>query len=141
MIWYIEGQSCKFTCTSNSGCGGPSHLTGKSGNLTSPNFPRQYNENTICEWTISVPIKRLVQLTFVDFDIEGERNCNYDSVEVRDGLLSYSPLLGKFCGNQSTFRVFSTSNKMFVLFKSDSSLNKKGFRAIFTAVVTKGKLS
>ena len=50
-------------------CGG--HLTGESGEFTSPNFPERYPNDTECNWEITVPEGKKVNLTFLSFNVSG----------------------------------------------------------------------
>ena len=62
------------------GCGG--NITTPSGSIVSKNYPNDYPHNTDCEWLITVEEGHSVDLTFIDFDVEGTTNCNYDYVAV-----------------------------------------------------------
>ena len=55
----------------------------------------------------------------------------YDYVEVRDGLDSGSPLLGKYCGYRIPDDMRSSTNQLYVKFVSDGSVQKGGFAATF----------
>ena len=55
----------------------------------------------------------------------------YDYVEVRDGHEDDSPLIGKYCGYRLPDDIQSTSNKLYVKFVSDASVQKGGFAATF----------
>lgn len=66
-------------------------------------------------------------------------NCNYDYVAVYDGMvISSSTLIGKFCGSALPENVRSVSNAVTVVFKTDGSVTKGGFRALYAE--TFGKL-
>ncbi|CAM2117732.1 unnamed protein product [Caretta caretta] len=74
---------------------------------------------------------RVVQYDTI-FRTEGGR-CQYDYIEIYDGPLHTSPLLGKICsGSYLTYT--SSSNLMTVRFHSDSSVTKKGFRADYYTI-------
>ncbi|XP_028515415.1 CUB and peptidase domain-containing protein 1-like [Exaiptasia diaphana] len=97
----------------------------KDNTLHSPNYPRNYPTNTHCMYTIPVHQNTVLNLKFVDFDMEDSSDCSYDYVEVRDNEQSY----GKYCG-----RSLRGSNIMLedtpyvnVIFHSDKSLSKRGF--------------
>ena len=55
----------------------------------------------------------------------------YDYLEIRDGHEETSPLIGKFCGYKLPDDIKSTSNKLYVKFVSDGSVQKAGFAASF----------
>jgi len=54
------------------GCGGT--LTGSAGNLTSPNYPGDFPENSHCVWYIKVP-SGIVSLKFDDVDLGNAAGC------------------------------------------------------------------
>jgi len=62
------------------GCGGI--LKKPSGKFTSPNYPRNYPIDTVCEWTILVDWGHSVELTVKDISIHSENNCTDDSLTV-----------------------------------------------------------
>ena len=70
------------------------------------------------------------------FNIEFCTSCCYDAVKVYDGADDSAPLLGLFCGDKLPDDLISSSNYLFVSFKSDAYTRKNGFR---TTYKTKGK--
>lgn len=52
---------------------------------------------------------------------------NYDTLEVRDGPTSSSPLIGEYHGTQAPQFLISTGNYMYLLFTTDSSRASVGF--------------
>ncbi|XP_066541688.1 ST14 transmembrane serine protease matriptase a [Hoplias malabaricus] len=105
-------------------CGGL--LTGTSGSFTSPNYPKYYPPLTNCEWTIEVPVNMNVKVIFSKFMLsKNEPNCPKDYVQVNGERL---------CGTlqANTVRT-SNTNKMTVVFSSDSSLVDRGFDATYVA--------
>ena len=70
-------------------------------------------------------------LTALTVKVENHDHCVYDFVEVRDGHEDNSRLLGKYCGHRMPDDVKSTTNKMYVKFVSDASVQKGGFAAVF----------
>nr|XP_033495310.1 cubilin [Epinephelus lanceolatus] len=109
------------------GCGGT--LSG-TGQIRSPYHPNAYPHNKVCEWVINQPEGYVVTLNFLSFDVEGG-SCRYDSVEVRDGSTSSSPLLGLFCGVNMPPLLQSTQRSMYIRFKTDSSVSNNGFEAAY----------
>ncbi|XP_068631046.1 tolloid-like protein 1 [Battus philenor] len=111
-------------------CGGDIEVD-NSGHLESPNYPDDYQPNKLCIWRLSVPQDYQVALRFHSFEVENHDTCNYDKVKVRDGDSMDSPLIGMFCGHKIPPDIRSTSNKLLVIFESDSSVQKAGFSATF----------
>lgn len=62
------------------GCGGI--LRKPYGGFTSPDYPRGYPSNTVCEWTIIVDWGQSVELTINDFSMHNVPNCFLDSLTV-----------------------------------------------------------
>jgi tolkin protein len=63
--------------------------------------------------------------------MENHENCVYDYVEVRDGHEDNARLIGKYCGPKMPADVKSTTNRLYVKFVSDASVQKAGFAATF----------
>lgn len=113
-------------------CGGT--FTKMAGSMRSPDYPEDYPESVTCQWVIKLPVQYKVRLEFTDFLLENSESCRFDFVLVMDGLPSSPTPVGKFCGNGSKDAVESKSNFLTVLFKSDSSMTKKGFEAYWSAI-------
>lgn len=101
------------------------------GRLESPNYPLEYLASKECIWKITVPKEYQVALHFQSFEVENHDSCVYDYVEVRDGDSADSRLIGVFCGYKIPPDIRSSSNKLFVKFVSDGSVQKAGFSATF----------
>ena len=73
-------------------------------------------------------------MQFVDFEIEGSFNCQYDYLEVRDGDSENSTLVGKYCGdpNVTPEPVYSSLNYLWMRFKTDGSVSNRGFSINYT---------
>nr|AHH80651.1 tolloid [Antheraea pernyi] len=111
-------------------CGGDIEVD-SSGHLESPNYPDDYQPNKLCIWKLSVPPNYQVALRFHSFEVENHDTCSYDKVKVRDGDSMDSVLIGMFCGHKIPPDIRSTSNKLLVIFESDSTVQKAGFSATF----------
>ncbi|XP_034964745.1 adhesion G-protein coupled receptor G6 isoform X2 [Zootoca vivipara] len=101
-------------------------LSSPTGIFTSPCFPSVYPNSQACKWTIRAPSGFIIQITFVDFEIEEAPNCIYDFLTIGEK---------KVCGVTAKGLSFnSTGNEMIVTFTSDFSIQKKGFNASYTRV-------
>ncbi|XP_061840054.1 dorsal-ventral patterning tolloid-like protein 1 isoform X1 [Nerophis lumbriciformis] len=110
-------------------CGGD--INKDSGQIQSPNYPDDYRPSKECVWRITVSEGYNVGLSFQAFEIERHDSCTYDYLEVRDGPLETSPLIGRFCGYDKPEDVRSTSHTLWMKFVSDGTVNKAGFAANF----------
>uniref|UniRef100_A0A3Q3MXM2 Cubilin n=1 Tax=Mastacembelus armatus TaxID=205130 RepID=A0A3Q3MXM2_9TELE len=126
------------TSPSDPGCGGT--FTDSEGIIISPNWPNNYAHNRQCIYLIRLPAGEQVALNFTHLDIESHSSCTFDYVEVRDGRMETDPLIGKYCGSTLPAPILSSSNSLWIRFKSDSSVSRAGFRAIYT-VACGGTLS
>ncbi|XP_039563438.1 adhesion G-protein coupled receptor G6 isoform X2 [Passer montanus] len=105
-------------------------LTDPSGVFTSPCFPSDYPNSQACKWIIRAPHGFIIQLTFIDFDIEEAPGCIYDSLTLDNGE---SPM--NLCGITAKGLSYnSIGNEMIVSFKSDFSIQKKGFNASYVRI-------
>ncbi|XP_021357124.1 cubilin-like [Mizuhopecten yessoensis] len=124
-------------------CGGTLYLTDgvTSGYFTSPNYPNVYPHNVDCTWVITAPSSHSLQLDFVDnFYIEDHNQCRFDYIEVRDGGTINSPVLSHLCGSTTPSTVRSTGNVMFVRFRTDASVARAGFRAMYKIAECGGRI-
>jgi len=63
------------------GCGGSIHA--QEGNISSPNYPANYNDSIECVWDIAAANGYHIISTFQSpFDLEGIIGCRNDFVEV-----------------------------------------------------------
>ncbi|TTX39227.1 CUB and zona pellucida-like domain-containing protein 1 [Bagarius yarrelli] len=129
-------SSCRYyggCCPDYNSCGG--HLYG-SGSISSPYYPNYYHDNAYCVWQLSAPAGQTVFLSFQDVDLE--RCCNCDYVNMYDGPSTASRLIGKLCHNDTNQLDFqSSSSYMTVLFRSDYSGVGRGFKAYFSSSLNK----
>ncbi|KAH6946363.1 hypothetical protein HPB50_013073 [Hyalomma asiaticum] len=66
---------------------------------------------------------------FNDFELEPHQECAYDHISLYDGDSTDAPTLGRFCGAKVPHPILSTTNRMYMVFKSDASVQRKGFKA------------
>ena len=98
-------------------CGGS--FTAPNGHLTSPSYPDKYLKKADCIYNITQPAGTVIVLKFLNMDIHSysyDRTCYHsNNLEIRDGLLSVSPLLGKvLCGNSIPDPIQTTQNNLWM---------------------------
>lgn len=114
-------------------------LTKSSDTFCSPDYDTSeaYPGNLTCTWVISLQEKR-IKLSFLTFDLQNAspacQDCDF--VSVRDGKYSNSPVIGTFCGSRIPNDVLSTGNHMWIHFRSDGSVEKRGFKMSYTTYDT-----
>ncbi|CAM9699591.1 unnamed protein product [Lampetra fluviatilis] len=105
------------------------------GELHTPNYPLgYYPSSTTLQWTLRSEGPR-IQITFLDFDLEADGHCVYDSLKVYDGPDASSPLLLSACGGERPADVVSSGAALHVAFTSDATVESRGFWLSFVTVV------
>ncbi|CAG2060490.1 unnamed protein product [Timema podura] len=61
--------------------------------------------------------------------MEPHQECAYDHIVIYDGDSPDSHTLGRFCGSKIPHPILASGNQMFMVFKSDASVQRKGFFA------------
>jgi len=120
-IHYCYYTSCNYT------------LTQSTGSFQSPNYPNSYPAGQYCSWRIKVPEGLQVVLKFPKFSLQ--KGADTDNVQLYDGQNETSPSLGVYSGDTTppAAGVRSSSNELFVIFKTDSKNNFAGFQASYSA--------
>jgi len=105
------------------------HMVSSGDKVQSVNYPQRYQPNSDCKWTLEGPLDAGMMLQFYEFDTEK----HFDQVQVlagartEDRAFTLATLSGQL---NLTARPFVTgSNFLIVKFKSDSLVEKRGFRA------------
>uniref|UniRef100_A0A8D2NE01 Transmembrane protease, serine 15 n=1 Tax=Zonotrichia albicollis TaxID=44394 RepID=A0A8D2NE01_ZONAL len=109
-------------------CGGPVELWEPNSTFSSANFPNNYPNLASCVWYLNAENGKNIQLHFQVFDLENI----YDVVEIRDGRGPDSLLLAVYTERGPLPDVFSATNQMTVILRTDESSTGKGFLANFT---------
>ncbi|KAK7176116.1 hypothetical protein R3I93_000390 [Phoxinus phoxinus] len=131
--FYITGRYC--TACRQGWSGGDCLTCGEviqrpQGHVTLESYPI----NAKCEWTLQVGRGATVELRFSMISLESDHSCRYDYVEVRDGDSLKSPVIGRYCGDDSPSPIRSSGNSLHILFVSDGYNNYDGFFATFQEV-------
>ena len=116
------------------GCGG--RLTKPTGVISSPGYPSVYPNSIVCVWHVDQALGTGIQLNITDFYLEsssGGESCQYDALTVWGGEDRTSPRLTQLCNRRvSSTVVTALGNQMLIEFRSDSSVQGKGFTATYT---------
>ena len=113
-------------------------LTAVNGTFQSPNFPRKYPDGQYCSWRITVNATQQIHLMFTNFSLENENDT--DELYVYDGVNATGEVLGVFYGGHPPPKegIYSSSNRMFLIFKSDKTVSYSGFSASYYVVYKSG---
>uniref|UniRef100_A0A6P4EJQ7 Cubilin n=1 Tax=Drosophila rhopaloa TaxID=1041015 RepID=A0A6P4EJQ7_DRORH len=134
--------SILFEMVEQDSCGGT--FTGRNGYIKSPNWPKAYGNSEECEWILRAPLGHRLELVVKNFTLEkGMDGCMNDWLEIRNGDSESSPLIGRYCSTDIPSRLPSFGNAMHLKFRSDGSIQYKGFLLNWqqTGVGCGGKLS
>ncbi|XP_030220114.1 neuropilin and tolloid-like protein 1 isoform X1 [Gadus morhua] len=100
------------------------------GSFTSPNYPEKYPADRECIYIIEASPRQCIDLFFLErYSIEPSWDCKFDHIEVRDGPFGFSPIIGRYCGQQSPAYVHSSGRYLYIKFVSDGELEATGFSA------------
>ena len=96
-----------------------------SGEMASPNFPRNYPNDLHERKTIKVAKGNVINIHFTDFELESPDQ--FDYVELTDGDGTF---LGRFGGKEYSGEgvIASVTETVHVLFHTDGSYTKSGWR-------------
>ena len=99
--------------------------------IKSPNYPSPYGNNDNCHWKIQTSAGGRIELRFEEFETE----TRHDSLSVYNGRSNSnsqhirSPLSGSLNPNN----IVSTGNEMYLVWDSDATTRRKGFKIEITA--------
>ncbi|XP_048582610.1 dorsal-ventral patterning tolloid-like protein 1 [Nematostella vectensis] len=122
LITYSEFEGCNKTLTSSSGV------------IESPYYPDSYPLNVNCTYRIQVTAGQLVSLAIEFLDLAYSSACSDDALEVWDGPVGSSALIGRYCGYMIGQWVQSNGNELTVQFWSDLTETRRGFKVLYRAV-------
>lgn len=102
-----------------------------------PNSTYKNNESYTLTFKPRIP-GQIINVSFINFDIETNATCNYDKLKIYDGLTTSSQLLGTFCGTNSPGLVKATNanGALTFSFESDKDIANSGWKAIVRSVMT-----
>ncbi|MBN3304033.1 NETO1 protein, partial [Amia calva] len=102
----------------------------EGGLFTSPNYPSKYPPERECIYIIEAAPRQCIDLYFDEkYSIEPSWECKFDHIEVRDGPFGFSPIIGRYCGQQSPPYIKSSGRYLWIKFFADGELEAIGFSA------------
>ncbi|XP_022226345.2 cubilin homolog [Drosophila obscura] len=123
-----------YYSTSNefpNGCGGDISLGDDFGNLANP--PYDNRNHSLCTWRISVPAGSILRISFTDFNMGTETNCNLDNIKFYKVLPDASEgLVQTLCGSTMPDDFDVNSNRAVVVAKKSPNFDGLGFQFSFT---------
>ena len=123
-----QGFDAFYTSTtSTSGCSGATTLTATSGSFSDGSMTNNYNNNQFCSWLIQPP-SGTVTLSFSAFATE----VSFDRVLVFDGVDNTAPQIGSFDGSAIPANLTSTTNSLYIEFRTNGTITNAGWDASYT---------
>ena len=105
--------------------------------INTPSYPSKYPNNKQCSWKITGPIGTKIQILSFNYDLEQNGYCKFDYLKIYDGPSSKEMLSNRdalLCGDYSFDGMTSSSNTLFLEFRSDSSYKFSGFQFGYSIV-------
>ena len=90
---------------------------------------------------INFLVLQVIELDFLDFAMEIDRACSFDSLVVFDGEDTDAHALGHLCGADVPLPVLTHGNTATLVMTTDHSVTGKGFQITYTAVQMTCKLN
>ncbi|XP_015771316.1 PREDICTED: dorsal-ventral patterning protein tolloid-like isoform X1 [Acropora digitifera] len=112
------------TSTTTPGCGAV-----QNNKLRSPGYPNRYPRNISCVYRVHIPFNQELIVYFKYFELERGWNCRYDYLRISDDR---NKTIGTYCGDQTGERVRVVATVAVLTFRSDSSVQYRGFELIFS---------
>ena len=101
--------------------------------LTSPNYPQNYDNDLEQVEVLTADSGEQIQIDFIDFRLEGDEGCSYDYVTITEEVQgAIETILEKTCGprqqNTTFCKIYSKTEEVTVTFKSDEIVTDRGFK-------------
>ncbi|KAJ8043059.1 Low-density lipoprotein receptor-related protein 5 [Holothuria leucospilota] len=116
-------------------------LTSSSGQIISEGYPSMYPNNLSCLWYIIAPSDKVIEIEFLDVDLEIPNSNNecLDTVSVYDGTVDSKLLSRPFCGDGPGWprfptRMLSTLHHMTVVMETNGTGTGRGIVAEYRHV-------
>ncbi|XP_066440814.1 cubilin [Eleutherodactylus coqui] len=110
------------------------NIQGSYGQIASPLWPREYPHHSNYIWYVNVEPGRIIEVRFLEMDIEDHAHCGYDKLQIFDGSGTQFHLMGRYCGVAPPPTLFSFGSAVTIQFISDNSISQRGFLLEWTAV-------
>ncbi|KAG6453574.1 hypothetical protein O3G_MSEX008219 [Manduca sexta] len=112
-----------------------------SGFIYSKNYPKNYDNNLDCTWTIGVPRNHRIEFSLIDLDLYSSRSV-YEEADDDSSCGDYikiydernSNYTNKICPNSNITKVITRNNKAYVQFVTNNYGTAKGFKIGFNTI-------
>ncbi|KAE8613612.1 hypothetical protein XENTR_v10007785 [Xenopus tropicalis] len=111
-------------------------ITGNNGTIKFP-LSSNYSINSVCRWTLVVKKAKMMEIRFLQLDIEDHATCNFDYLS----FTANEKTIRKVCGSIIPSPLIVHSNQVIVTFFSDGTFTGRGFEIQFLEIQTKAAFS
>ncbi|KAH0809453.1 hypothetical protein GEV33_013339 [Tenebrio molitor] len=131
-----RGFKANYT-TVSLGCGGI--MKNNTGTFSTPQYPNSYPPGQVCKWIIAATPGHVIQILWMNFQLEKSYECMYDYVEIFDNNTEtgHGYSIGKYCGHTAPPMLLSTSNLVTIVFRTDGTYHLVGFLATYNIIAEK----
>lgn len=98
-------------------------IYGSHGVIKSYGYPNPYPPDAECFYHIVAPLGNTIVLSFKRFYIPESLGCGKEYLIIRDGQQRSSPIIGQFCGREIPQRIKSSSNALYIQFRSRNRIS------------------
>lgn len=112
----------------------PTVVSDRKGELTdSGGASGNYGDQERSTYLIQPADASSITVVFKEFELEGTTDKPYDYLDIYDGSDANGDYLGRFTGNQLPGDIVAKSGAVFMEFRSDCQINKKGWKISYTS--------
>ena len=98
--------------------------------IRSPGYPLKYAHNIFCQWIVTVEEGKEILINLTKFQTE----TNHDKLIIYDGEDYSSEVIGNFSGTILSSIIISSSNKVYLEFRTDGSIEYTGFEFKYSTI-------
>ena len=112
----------------------PTLFTDRKGEVTDRGGESgNYGDQERSTFLIQPPGASSITVVFKEFELEGTSDKPYDYLDIFDGKDANGQYLGRFTGDQLPGDIIAKSGAVFMEFRSDCQINKKGWKISYTS--------
>jgi cubilin len=114
-------------------------MKNNTGTFSTPQYPNSYPPGQVCKWIIAATPGHVIQILWMNFQLEKSHECMYDYVEIFDNNTEtgHGYSIGKYCGHTAPPMLLSTSNLVTIVFRTDGTNHLVGFLATYNIIAEK----
>ncbi|KAK6969837.1 deleted in malignant brain tumors 1 protein [Biomphalaria glabrata] len=98
------------------------------GQIKSPNYPHNYDDNLNLHWTLTAPTDQRIILNFTKLPA---LECCCDFLKIYAGSTADHEPIATYCSDKEETLIASPGNALFVTFSSDETVSDSGFSATY----------